>query len=58
MIGFTERLMWEMELAAAREGMLNTKGKRLPDPLQLDVTKDLHSIGKKIGAGQQKLDIA
>jgi len=39
---FTERVMWEMELAAAREGMLNTKGKQLPDPLQLDVTSDLH----------------
>lgn len=48
MMRFTERVMWEIELAAAREGMLNTKGKRLPDPLQLDVTNDLHIEGKKI----------
>lgn len=59
--------MWEMEVAAARERMLNTSGKQLPDPLQLDVTNDLHITGKKIANGQQmaskwpakkKLDIA
>jgi len=44
---FTERQMWEMDLALAREGMLNTKGKRLPDPLQLNVTNDLHTTDKK-----------
>jgi len=46
MIGFSERVMWEFELAVAREGML-TKGKRYPDPGQLDVTNDLHITGKK-----------
>jgi len=33
---FSERVMWELELAVAREGMLSTKGKRLP------VTSDLN----------------
>ena len=47
MTGFTERVLWEIELAVAREGML-TKGKRYPDPGQLDVTNDLHIGGKKI----------
>jgi len=40
-----------MDLALARERMLNTKGKQFPDPLQLDVTNDLHITAKKIGAG-------
>ncbi|GAI02065.1 unnamed protein product [marine sediment metagenome] len=51
MMVFTERVMWEMELAAARERMLNTKGKRYPDPGQLDVTNDLHINGKIIADG-------
>ncbi|MBA7706025.1 hypothetical protein ES703_114870 [subsurface metagenome] len=53
MMRFTERQKWEWELAAARERMLNTKDKQLPDPLQLDVTNDLHTTAKKIADGQQ-----
>ena len=52
---FSERVLWEIELAAAREGMLNTKGKRLPDPGQLDVTNDLHIRGKKLAMARKNL---
>lgn len=35
-----ERVMWELELAQAREKLLNIKGKQLPDPPGPSFTSD------------------